>query len=336
MSVRVVLAFDKFRGSATAGELCAAVAHSLSEMGITTVSLPLSDGGEGFGAALGTPYDTFSVCGPLGTAVEAPLYYRNETAIVEMAKVSGLAIVGGAGRNRALEATSRGTGELIKEAYVHGFRDIVVGCGGSATTDGGVGALTALEGVLDRRNLRLRVAADVKTKFVDAARIFGPQKGATPAEVIQLEARLLELAGNFLREFDVDVRDIEGGGCAGGLGGALYALGGEIVGGFDLVAETLHLASVIRSCDLVVTGEGQLDATSFDGKVVGGVVQMASFHQKDALIVCGRSRMEDFPGAGDRVQVVDLETRYGSERSYRECVSLVAGAVAEEVAERLK
>lgn len=319
-----------------AGELCSAVACSLEEMGISAVSLPLSDGGEGFGTALGKLFGTFTVCGPLGTPVESPLYYRDKTAIVEMAKASGLAMAGGAEKNRALEATSRGTGELIRTAYAHGFRDVVVGCGGSATTDGGAGALVALEGAFDQGDFRLRVAADVKTKFLDAARVFGPQKGATPAEVIELEARLQELARSFMNEFNVDVREIEGGGCAGGLGGALYALGGEIVGGFGLVAESLDLASAIRNCDLVITGEGQLDHTSFDGKVVGGVIHTANLYQKDVLVVCGRTPMGDFPRLGERVKVVNLESHYGLERSQRECVALVVGAVAAEIAERIK
>jgi glycerate kinase len=194
------------------------------------------------------------------------------TAIVEMARASGLVLV--EGRNDPLAATTRGTGELIATAVREGARRVIVGVGGSATTDGGLGALEALGWSIV--GTEVIVACDVATPFLDAARIYGPQKGAGAAQVALLARRLEALADELEARTGVDVRAIEGGGAAGGLAGGLAAIGARVEPGFEVVARAVGLDLAIEGADLVLTGEGRLDATSFAGKVVGEVVDWAA------------------------------------------------------------
>jgi glycerate kinase len=193
-------------------------------------------------------------------------------AVVEMARASGLAL--GGGRNDPLRATSRGTGELIAAAARAGARRIIVGVGGSATTDGGLAALQVLGWSL--AGLDVTVACDVRTRFLDAPRLFGPQKGASAAQVSLLSRRLERLAEEFRERTDVDVTALEGSGAAGGLAGGLAAIGARLEPGFEVVARAAGFEDALAGVDLVVTGEGKVDATSLDGKVVGGVLEWAA------------------------------------------------------------
>jgi glycerate kinase len=176
-------------------------------------------------------------------------------------------------RNDPLRASTRGTGELIAAALRAGARDVIVGVGGSATTDGGLGALEALG--WSTNGIRITVACDVSTRFLDAARVFGPQKGATQAQIALLTRRLARLADEYESRTGVDVREFAGSGAAGGLAGGLAAIGAELEPGFDVVAEAAGLEDAL-DVDLVITGEGKVDATSFDGKTVGGVLAWAA------------------------------------------------------------
>ena len=178
-----------------------------------------------------------------------------------------------------------------------GARRILVGVGGSATTDGGLGALRAIFAPHRLRRVELFVACDVRTRFTDAAAVFAGQKGATPAEVALLTRRLERLAQVYLDDYGVDVRELEGAGAAGGLAGGLAAVGAELVPGFDLVADELELAELVEEADLVVTGEGFLDEQSFEGKVVGGVAELAERAGTRLLVVAG----EVYDGCGQRV-----------------------------------
>jgi glycerate kinase len=215
------------------------------------------------------------VTGPLGDRVEAEwAMLRGGVAVVEMARASGLSLV--AGRNDPLRASSRGTGELIAAAARSGARRIIVGVGGSASTDGGLGAVDALGWSLPA--LDVTVACDVTTTFLDAARVYGPQKGASNAQVALLGRRLTRLAEQYESRTGVDVRAVEGGGAAGGLAGALAALGATLEPGLDVVAGAAGLGDALEGAALVITGEGKLDATSLAGKVVGGALEWASEH----------------------------------------------------------
>lgn len=272
---RVVAAPDKFRGTASAPEIAAAVAAAASEAGWDCDQAPVSDGGEGLLDAVGGSIRRATVTGPLGEPVEAEWRMLDGTAVIEMAQASGLLLAGGAEGNDPLRASTLGTGELIVAAMEAGARRIVVGVGGSATTDGGLGALRAIQSKGRLAGVELIVAHDVSTRFVDAASVFGPQKGATPAQVALLERRLERLAQVYLEDHGVDVRAIEGAGSAGGLAGGLAAVGATLVPGFDLVADLIDLEGRLEGADLVVTGEGRLDATSAEGKVVGALLERA-------------------------------------------------------------
>jgi glycerate kinase len=173
-----------------------------------------------------------------------------------------------------LRASTRGTGELIAAAIRAGARRVIVGVGGSATTDGGLAALEALGWSFGA--VPVTVACDVTTPFLDAAKVFAPQKGATDAQVSLLTRRLASLAEQYEQRTGVDVRTLPGAGAAGGLAGGLAAIGAEIEPGFDVVANAVGLDGALEGVDLVVTGEGRLDATSFAGKVVGGVLEWAA------------------------------------------------------------
>lgn len=269
---------DKFRGTLTAAAAGRAIARGLRAAGVGEVrTVPLADGGEGtldaLAEARGGSRRTSRVIGPLGEPVEAEwLRLPDGSAVVEMAAASGYALV--AGRNDPLEASTRGTGELILAAMRAGARRVLVGVGGSATTDGGLGALSALGWSL--RGVEVVVACDVSVGFVDAAQRFGPQKGASSAQVGLLRRRLEHLAGLYATRTGVDVSSMDGAGAAGGLAGGLAAIGARLEPGFDVVAEAVDLQTVLDGADLVVTGEGRLDAGTFTGKVVDGVLAWAA------------------------------------------------------------
>jgi glycerate kinase len=284
---RVVAAPDKFKGTVSARDVAAAIGHACWELGIECVEVPMADGGDGLLEVLGGPNRTSTVTGPLGDPVDAAWRLSKGTAVIEMARASGLALVGGAAGNAPMDATTTGTGELIDHALDAGARRIIVGLGGSATTDGGFGAVRAITAIARLKRVELLVACDVTTTFTDAARVFGPQKGASPAQVEMLTRRLERMVQMFSTDFDVDVSTIEGGGAAGGLGGALAALGGRLLPGFELVADEVDLYDHLEGADLVITGEGRLDDTSFSGKVVGGVREIAAEMGIGTLAVVG-------------------------------------------------
>ena len=285
--MRIIAAVDKFRGTATAAEVAAAIGSAGWELGHDVVEIPVADGGEGLLDVLGGPNRTSTVTGPLGTPVDAGWRHRDRTAIIEMARAAGLQLAGGPDNNDPMGATTTGVGELILQAVAAGARRIIVGLGGSATTDGGLGAVRAIGSPARLAGVELLIACDVETRFTDAAPVFAPQKGASPAQVDLLHNRLERLVQMYRNEFGVDVADLPGAGAAGGLAGGLAALGGRIVGGFDLVADEVGLHDAIEGADLVITGEGHLDAQSFDGKVVGGVAAIAAEHGVPVVVICG-------------------------------------------------
>lgn len=326
--MRVVAAPDKFRGTASAAEVAAAVGRAARTAGWDCDEVPMADGGEGTLAALGGPNRTTLVTGPLGDPVEAAWRLHRGTAVIESAQASGIALLGGAGENDPISASTYGTGELIAQAVELGARRVIVAVGGSATTDGGLGALRALHPVQRLRGIDLQVATDVRTRFLDAAEHFAPQKGATPAQVELLRRRLSRLAQVYEEDHRIDVRPLPGGGAAGGLAGGLAAVGATIVPGFDLVADELGLDEVLEGADLAVTGEGFLDSQSFEGKVVGGVAELAAALGVPVLAVAG----EVYDGVGDRVRAVSLTARAGAERSHAEAGALVEAVVAEHLA----
>lgn len=326
--MRVLVAPDKFRGTATARAMADAIATSLRAAGHDATALPLADGGEGFLDALGGANRTSTVRGPRGQPVEARWRLHKRVAVIEMAQASGLELAGGADGNDPIEATTFGTGELIGLAVESGATRVLVGVGGSATTDGGLGALHALHPPQRLKGVELLVGCDVTTPFVEAAEVFGPQKGATPAQVKLLTRRLERLAQVYRADTGVDVEALPGAGAAGGLAGGLATVGAELMSGFELVAEELDLDEHLDGIDLVVTGEGFLDAESFAGKVVGGVCTAAAERGVAVLAIVGEI-LDPPPPLPDHLTVVSLTEQVGRERAHGDpCGAAAEMAVA--------
>lgn len=303
-------------------EVAEAVASAASAAGWDCAIQPMADGGEGTLEAFGGANRTTAVTGPDGSLVQAEWQLSGNLAVIEMARASGLNLVGGAEFNDAVEATTAGTGELISAAVDCGATRIIVGLGGSATTDGGMGALRAMAPLARYRGVDIEVAADVRTKFIDAAAVFGPQKGASAAQVALLSGRLARLAQVYRDEHGVDVTDVPRSGAAGGLGGGLYAVGASLCDGFELIAESVGLYDQIEKADLVITGEGCLDATSFEGKVVGGVAELARHARVPVVAIVGRAT-DDAPG---EVPTVDLTEQFGEARALHDTLRCVESA----------
>jgi glycerate kinase len=300
------------------------------------------------------------VTGPLGDPVEAAFGMiatpEGSVAVVEMSGASGLGLLADT-RREPMRATTRGTGELIRAAIREDPVRVIVAVGGSATTDGGAGMAQALgarltdvqgreirpggEGLLDlarvdvsqldsaARGVRFLVAADVDNPLVGpsgAAAVFAPQKGATPEEVVLLDRALAHYASVLHRDLGVDVRDLPGAGAAGGLAAGLIAfLGAHVRSGVEIVMEAVRLPERILSSDIVVTGEGKLDASSLGGKTVAGVTRVAREAGIRSLVLAGRAEAE-LPGA----EVASLVERFGERRAFDDA----AGALSELAEER--
>lgn len=330
--MHLVAAPDKFRGTATAAQVAAAMCAAAVDSGWTCADLPLADGGEGTVDAFGGPDRETSVTGPLGSQVVAPWRYGDGTAVVEMAAASGLQLAGGREHNDPVAATTRGTGELVAAALDAGADRVIVGSGGSATTDGGLGAVEVLAryAPLDgSAGPAVLVACDMTTTFTDAAPVFGPQKGADDQQVTALRERLEALAERYLEEYGIDVRALPGGGSAGGLAGGLAALGARLAPGFDLISQERGLPGAAVAADLVVTGEGLLDAQSLAGKVVGGVAELAGI-DRTAAVVGDRADGVPVP-----FPVVSLVETYGRERAFADTLACVHDATTRLLKERM-
>jgi glycerate 2-kinase len=290
---RCLICPDGFKGTYSAREVAAAIGGGVRDGGAEAVELPLADGGEGTLDALlarGGERRTATVAGPLGEPVEAEygVLDGGRVGVVEMARASGLTLVP-TGRRDAWAASTRGTGELIAATASDGVERIVVSVGGSATTDGGAGALAALAEV-GTALPPLTVLCDVATPYEDAAVVFGPQKGADPAMVERLTGRLDEIASSLPR----DPRGVPMTGAAGGLSGALWAaFGAELVSGADYVLDLVGFDRLLADADLVITGEGRLDEQSAAGKVVGAVAGRCRAPGVSCVAVVGQSALDE-------------------------------------------
>ena len=271
----VLVAPDSFKGTFSATEVAAAIGRGLGASGRPVDLCPVADGGEGtldaLAAGLGAERLTAAATDPLGRRIEAEFGLAGDVALVDTAAASGLGLVAPAERD-AFAASTAGTGALIAAAIDAGARTVYLGVGGSATTDGGAGAVTAIERAGGLRGARLAVLCDVRTPFEDAAKVFGPQKGADPGTVKRLTARLNAMA----RRLDRDPRGMPMTGAAGGLSGGLWAaFGAELVPGAAFVLDEVRFDARMRAARAVVTGEGKLDMQSLVGKVVSEVATRA-------------------------------------------------------------
>jgi glycerate kinase len=331
--MRVLAAPDKFRGTASAEEVCAAIAAAVLAAGGSCVSRPMADGGEGMLEAFGGGNRQDRVTGPDGEPVAAAWRMTDDgLAVIECAQACGLTLAGGAERNDPIAATTRGVGELISHALDAGARRILVGMGGTASTDGGYGAVQVLAGRLaGGPPVPIAACCDVRTTFLQAASVFGPQKGADPAQVSWLAERLRGYREEYRARFGVDVESIAGSGAAGGLAGGLAALGAELVPGFDAIADEVGFDALLADADWVVTGEGKFDATSQAGKVVGGVLERARAAGVPALIVAGVVDDEVTVERVGDVAVISLTERFGADRAWQQTVACITEAVVEAV-----
>jgi glycerate kinase len=297
----VLVAPDSFKGTFSAREVARAVAEGLRSAGREAEELPVADGGEGtmdvLVAALGGELRTLTVSDPLGRPLEAAFaLLREGSAVVEMAQASGLSLVAEPDRD-AWAASTRGTGELIAAAVEAGASKVIVTVGGSATTDGGAGALQAIAdaGV---RSIEMDVVCDVRVPFERAPGVYGPQKGADAAMVERLERRLDELAATFPR----DPRGVPMTGAAGGLSGGLWAaLGATLVPGAAYVLDAIGFDSLMRGSAFVVTGEGSIDEQTLQGKIVGEVATRCRQGGVTCHAIVGRNKLDPF---GERI--IDL------------------------------
>jgi glycerate 2-kinase len=321
-----LVAPDSFKGTFTASEVAAAVAAGLRSAGREAVELPVADGGEGtmdvLLSAIGGERRTARVSDPLGRPLDAEfaLLPDGRSAVVETARASGLGLVAEAERDPWL-ATTRGTGELIAAAVAAGAERVVVTVGGSATTDGGEGALEALDeaGV----DVELEVVCDVRTPFEDAPRVFAPQKGADAATVRRLERRLATLA----RRWQLDPRGEPMTGAGGGLSGGLWAArGARLEPGAAYVLDAIGFDALMRRAAFVVTGEGSLDEQSLQGKVVGELATRCRQNGVACHAVVGRTGLDPFEERIiDLASVTEARTLEELAEAGRALVAEVAG-----------
>lgn len=323
----VLVAPDKFKGTYSAAEVAAAVGRGLRSIGRDAVELPVADGGEGTARVVLCARDGAwvkeTVSDPLGRPVEAgfALLSDGDTAVLDVAEASGLWRL----NSRELDAwtaSTTGTGELIAAAAKAGARTVVVAAGGSATVDGGAGAVDVL------RTLSpvpmLVVACDVTSTWEEAAAVFGPQKGATPAEVGRLSERLNRLAASAPR----DPRGVPRSGAAGGLSGALWSyFGASLVSGASFVLDAIGFDAAVRQASFVVTGEGRIDSQTLAGKAPAEVARRTAAAQRPCDAVVGENRLTD-------AQQKDLGLRTIVEARDEEAMSRAGGLLAEADAAR--
>jgi glycerate kinase len=301
VSAPVLVAPDSFKGSFSAPEVAAALARGLRAGGREALELPVADGGEGtmdaLQRALGGELRPARVSDPLGRPIDAEflLLPDGRSAVVETAMASGLGLVAEPERD-AWAASSRGTGELIAAAAGAGAERVLVSVGGSATTDGGAGALEALAEAGARP--QLEVLCDVRTPFELAPRVFAPQKGADERMVGRLEARLAGLAAGFRR----DPRGVPMTGAAGGLSGGLWAEhDARLVPGAAYLLDAIDFDARMSAAAWVVTGEGRLDSQTLQGKILGELATRCRQGGVTCHAVVGQSALEPF-----EVRILDL------------------------------
>lgn len=284
--MKVLIAPDSFKGTYSAGEVAAAIAAGVHDSGANACTIPLADGGEGTLEVLTTitqaQTHTVTVQNPWGQPIPATFAITpDNVGIVELAQASGITVPH-TGIRDPWGASTYGTGQLMVAARERGARHIVVSAGGSATSDGGDGAIRAIEQAGGIHNIPITVLTDVTTPFELAGKIFSPQKGATPAVVEQITTRLAQQAVT-LPKNPVGVPRT---GAAGGFSGGMWAqYNAELVSGADYVLEFVGFDQALRTVDAVVVGEGKLDAQTRQGKIVDAVITRVRRHNPDIPVI---------------------------------------------------
>lgn len=331
--MKILIAPDSFKGSLSSKEVCRCIKNGIESAADCEITeLPLADGGEGFGECMNEYCNgnvLYTRCSDIySRPIKAPIFVYNKTAVIECAAASGLQK-----KKDVMNATSFGTGELIKYAVSKGYRHIILGLGGSGCCDGGAGVLAALGArflnedgsVIDIpcgkdlknifgvsfknivKNIRFTFACDVTNTLYGkkgAAYVFAPQKGATEDDVVALDNGL-KMLNAFLPR---DVGKLASAGAAGGICGGLYAVyGGEIRSGFDILAEACELENKIRESDLVITGEGKTDKQTAMGKLPFKIAELCKKYEKKCVLISGS--IENGASIGDEmISLTDEKT----------------------------
>ena len=313
--MKVVIAIDSFKGCLTSKEANEAAAEGIrnAHPEAEIIEVPVSDGGEGymeaFHAAIGGRLEEVTVRDPLMRTITAKYLLHNEMAVIEMAQASGLTLLTNEERN-PMVATSYGTGQLVADAVRKGARRIIVGLGGSATSDAGMGMLKALidttnkdrwDDIEDLKDVSFTIASDVKNPLCGekgAAHVFAPQKGATPEMVLRLDERARLFAEISAKHFGYDRSQMAGAGAAGGLGYAfLQYLNAKSMSGIQLLLDTIRFKELVADADLIITGEGSADRQTLMGKLPMGILEQSG--QVPVILIAGRiSDREELLKAG--------------------------------------
>ena len=292
---KIIVAIDSFKGCLTSAEANQAASEGILQgmPEAEVVKVPVSDGGEGwleaFHTAMGGEIVEVNVKDPLMRPIVAQYLVKGDTAVIEIAKASGLTLLKPEEHN-PMVATSYGTGQLVVDAIRKGCKHIIVGLGGSATSDCGIGMLEAIENA-DYKDVRFTIATDVTNPLCGengAAYVFGPQKGATPEMVEALDARAKRFAEESAKRMGRDCQYMPGAGAAGGLGYAfLQYMNAECRSGIDLLLDTIHFDDMLQDADLVITGEGSADRQTLMGKLPFGILQRARKYDVPVMLIAG-------------------------------------------------
>lgn len=319
--MKIIIAIDSFKGCLTSMEANEAAAEGIRRAypDAEIVKVPVSDGGEGymdaFHAAIGGQLEEVSVRDPLMRPVVAKYLLRSDLAVIEIAQASGLTLLTQEERN-PMVATSYGTGQLVADAVRKGAKHIIMGLGGSATSDAGMGMLRALidtyakhgqwDDIEVLKDVSFTIASDVKNPLLGeqgAAHVFAPQKGATPEMVLALDERARKFAELSAKHFGYDRSQMPGAGAAGGLGYAfLQYLNAESIPGIQLLLDTIHFKDLVADADLIITGEGSADRQTLMGKLPMGILEQSGrvpvyliagrICDREALLNAGFARVE--------------------------------------------
>jgi glycerate 2-kinase len=341
--MRVLVAPNSMKGTLTAVEFADEVEKGLNNAGIfDVIKLPVADGGDGTAEILSGIYNShfFScpVIDPLGREIESGYYIgENETAIIEMASASGLKLLKPE-EYSAIQTTSFGTGQLIANAINSGAKTILLGLGGSASVDGGMGALMALgvkffgsKGEICEGNgsnmgnilfvdysdvkklvsdVKIYILTDVQNSLLGidgSVNVFAPQKGATQREIEILEKNISLFAGSLFQTTGKDISKLPGGGAAGGIAASLHCLfNAEIVDGASFILEKLNFLELAVSSDIIITGEGKIDSTTFQGKVPGKILEIGNVIDKPVFAICGENRLNTENGFAIIFSLMDI------------------------------
>jgi glycerate kinase len=314
---KIIVAIDSFKGCLTSAEANQAASEGILEKmpEAEVVQVPVSDGGEGFleafQAAMGGELVEVNAKDPLMRTIVAQFLVKGDTAVIEIAKASGLTLLSPEERN-PMVATSYGTGQLVVNAVRKGCKHIIVGLGGSATSDCGIGMLKAMidafakhgsipagaptrspwDDVRELDNVRFTIATDVTNPLCGengAAHVFAPQKGANHEQVLALDARARRFAEASAKHLGRDCQNRPGAGAAGGLGYAfLQYMNADCRSGIDLLLDTIHFDDLLQDTCLVITGEGSADRQTLMGKLPFGILQRAQTHHVPVMLFAGR------------------------------------------------